>query len=188
MSRQAHLIVTIRDKISAFDYLKDLYAKDKDFKLTLENCSSFDHSTFAFLIEDGFIFRVDIFIYLMYYYAFVSLKNYMERPLWTLSSCKTFSYKRMLLLEFFKAWCLETCAEVYGLSKVYHTIQNIGLYTLSLVSDTPWVDNNMGFILGLLCTLKSNDLARIFVDGYSKFYAKRLQLFLMFANKSVAQR
>ena len=57
LSRRAHLLVTIQNESFAFDYLKDLYVDDDDFKTMWEKCSSLSHGTDDFLIQDGFLFK-----------------------------------------------------------------------------------------------------------------------------------
>ena len=57
LSRQAHLLVTIRNECLAFDYIKDLYGEGEDFKTMWEKCCSLAHGIDDFLLQDGFLFK-----------------------------------------------------------------------------------------------------------------------------------
>ncbi|KAL5719094.1 hypothetical protein ACHQM5_011919 [Ranunculus cassubicifolius] len=57
LSRRTHLLVTIRNESFAFDYLKDLYCDDEDFKTMWAKCTSLSKGTDDFLIHDGFLFK-----------------------------------------------------------------------------------------------------------------------------------
>ncbi|XP_026396640.1 uncharacterized protein LOC113291306 [Papaver somniferum] len=55
--RRAHLLVTLKHETLAFDFLKDIYGKDKYFKNLWEKCGSSTGSVDDYLIQDGFIFK-----------------------------------------------------------------------------------------------------------------------------------
>ncbi|XP_026450935.1 uncharacterized protein LOC113351089 [Papaver somniferum] len=57
LSRRAHLLVTLKHEFLAFDFLKDLYSEDKDFKNLWETCGSSTGSVDDYLIQDGFVFK-----------------------------------------------------------------------------------------------------------------------------------
>ncbi|XP_026434908.1 uncharacterized protein LOC113332594, partial [Papaver somniferum] len=57
LSRRRHLLATIRNESFAFDYIKEIYAEDGDFKSLWEQCSSLVHGFDDFLIQDGFLFK-----------------------------------------------------------------------------------------------------------------------------------
>ncbi|XP_026429217.1 uncharacterized protein LOC113325221 [Papaver somniferum] len=57
LSRRAHLLVTLKNESLAFDFLKDLYGEDKDFKNLWEKCGSSTGSVDDYLIHDGFLFK-----------------------------------------------------------------------------------------------------------------------------------
>ncbi|XP_026400411.1 uncharacterized protein LOC113296317 [Papaver somniferum] len=57
LSRRAHLLVTLKHESLAFDFLKDLYSEDKEFKQLWDKCGSSTGSVDDFLIQEGFLFK-----------------------------------------------------------------------------------------------------------------------------------
>ncbi|XP_026384535.1 uncharacterized protein LOC113280099 [Papaver somniferum] len=57
LSRRRHLLTTIRNENSAFDYVKNIYPEDEDFSKLWNQCSSQNHRVDDFLIQGGFFFK-----------------------------------------------------------------------------------------------------------------------------------
>ncbi|XP_026398175.1 uncharacterized protein LOC113293948 [Papaver somniferum] len=55
--KQGHIVATIQNQSFAFDYIKEVYGEDDDFKSLWEQCSSLAHGVDDFLIQDGFLFK-----------------------------------------------------------------------------------------------------------------------------------
>ena len=81
LSKRAHLLVTIRNECLAFNYIKDLYGKDEDFKTMWEKCRSLVHGTDDFLFQDGFFKKAIKFVFLKVLCFFTLFINYMEEDL-----------------------------------------------------------------------------------------------------------
>ncbi|XP_020243177.1 uncharacterized protein LOC109821399 [Asparagus officinalis] len=58
LSRRAGLLVTLKAEVIAFEYLKELYAEDDDFKKIWNDCLQ-NRSVKGFHIQDGYLFHGD---------------------------------------------------------------------------------------------------------------------------------
>ncbi|XP_020259673.1 uncharacterized protein LOC109836213 [Asparagus officinalis] len=58
LSRRAGLLVTLKAEVIVFEYLKELYAEDEDFKKIWDDCLQ-NKSAKGFHIQDGYLFHGD---------------------------------------------------------------------------------------------------------------------------------
>lgn len=64
-----------------------------------------------------------------------------------------------------------------------HIKQNIGLYTPLLVSDCPWQDVSMNFVLGFPHTLKKHNSIFVVADRFTK-----MAHFILYTKTTVASK
>ncbi|XP_026434078.1 uncharacterized protein LOC113331593 [Papaver somniferum] len=140
LSRRAHLLVTLKHESLAFDFLKDLYSEDKEFKQPWDKCGSSTGSVDDFLIQEGFLFKGNRLSLVEERYFWPSIKRDVQK------------YVQKCMI----------CQQSKG------NIQNTGLYTPLPIPEAPWVDISMDFVLGLPRTVRGNDSIMVVVDRYSK--------------------
>lgn len=164
LSRLGVFLTSVKSEILGFEYLKDLYAEDEDFKKEWKNCISRVSSKYQ--ICDGFLFFRD-----RLYIPQGSLRKHIIRELHSGGLRGHMGQDKSIALvearyywphlkrdveKFIKHWY--TCQTTKG-----HT-QNTSLYTLLPIREASWEDLSMNFILGLPRTQRGTDSIFVVVD------------------------
>lgn len=167
LSRRYVLLSTLDSKFLGFEHIKELYVLDSDFKDVFESCLHGSHD--KFYLHDGYLFR----------------ENRLCIPKTSRELLVKEAHGGGLMGHFGVARTLSILHEHFFWPHMKHDVEKIcercvtckktksrqqphGLYTPLPVSNEPWVDISMDFVLGLLRTKKGRDSIFVVVDRFLK--------------------
>ncbi|PKU68398.1 RNA-directed DNA polymerase [Dendrobium catenatum] len=168
LSRRHVLVQEIQAKLTGFDYIREMYAEDVDFRDIWEKCQSQAYQFYQ--IRDGFLFfhncicvpRGSIRIALISECHDGGLAGHFGRDK-TLALVKEKFYWPAMPKDvgrYVKGCRICRQAKTTG--------TNAGLYLPLPVPQNPWEDVSMDFVLGLPRTQRNKDSIMVVVDRFSK--------------------
>ncbi|PKU75798.1 hypothetical protein MA16_Dca026359 [Dendrobium catenatum] len=171
LSRRSHLLITVYPTITSFEFLKDTYASDSDFKDIWEACLNLGTDPSGqFVIHQGFLFKGSRLCI-----SNNSLREQLVQELHGGGLSGHFGQGKTIAMveeKYFWPHMRKQIAKFVKQCKICQafkgTSQNSGLYTPLPIPNKPWEDISMDFILGLPVTIRKHDSVFVVVDRFSK--------------------
>jgi hypothetical protein len=168
LSRRYALLSRLDAKLLGFEYIKELYAEDHEFREEYRACEKIASGKFFRL--DGFLFRENK----------LCVPNYSIRELLVQEShggglMGHFGVaKTLAILQDHFYWphikrdVERICGRCVTCRQAKSKVQPNGLYTPLPIPSEPWIDISMDFVLGLPRTKRGRDSIFVVVDRFSK--------------------
>jgi hypothetical protein len=168
LSRRYALLSTLDAKLLGFEYIKELYAEDREFCEEYRACEKIASGKFFRL--DGFLFRENK----------LCVPNCSMRELLVQEShggglMGHFGVaKTLAILQDHFYWphmkrdVERICGRCVTCRQAKSKVQPNGLYTPLPIPSEPWIDISMDFVLGLPRTKRERDSIFVVVDRFSK--------------------
>lgn len=175
LSRQACMLVTVCSEVVGFEYLKNLYADDKDFGVTWWKTVKGEHDA-DFNLQDGFLFkgsrlcipRSSLRDHILREIHGGGLGGHLGRDTSIAMAEERYFWPQLKWdMELDVRRCF-TCQTAKGHS------DNSGLKTPLLLPNMPWIDISTDFVLSLPRMQRGMDSIYVFVDRKLQMLLKLL--------------
>ncbi|KAF8105949.1 hypothetical protein N665_0151s0042 [Sinapis alba] len=168
LSRRYTLLSDLETKLLGFEFIKDLYATDPDFKEVFRKCSK--TACGKYYQDSGFLFfdnRLCV--------SQCSLRELFLREAHGGGLMGYFGVKKthkVVHEPFFRPSLMKDVERIFGrcvvCKKVKSKVKNQGLYSALPIPSHPWVDISMDFVLGLPRSKSGRDSIFVVFDRFSK--------------------